>query len=543
MSKTVTQAKKKTFSKQPRFKDINAGEFFYSTFQYVKGLGQDCPPYSVNSMARDLWLSDADHLEPHLAGVLHSVSSIDANRGWTLEGGRNQVSRYTDILRGWQVAPGVKGWRPSMVAQSLGYNSTDLGWVTELGRDGKNGPVRGLYHLDPTRCQLNGDDLFPLKYTTLAGGAADWAYGDFMRGVNMINIQEKYNGLGYCAVSRCLDLMKIMVAIYEHDREQLGAQAPRGLLLLSKISQTNWDTAMEARKANLNAEGLAYFDAVAVLASETEDIDAKLVALSQLPAGFDMQKFTSLLMYGYALCFGFDASEFYPVQFGGLSQGVETEVMSEKASGKGGLNFVFTVQEQLQRPEVLPPSLDFEFDQRDEQAEIQEAAVAEAWVKVYRAMREAGLQTDMQGGITKDEMRQLLADKNLIPKEWTEVEEDVVATDEQPNVDAPAAPLTPTLTSRERRILRDDLLSRVHVQHAVERFPLQDLVRYTWPQHRMTTVWQNLGALNHRLLYPVTRAMPKDMLYQGDDFEITTQDVDRAIEQAPEDLKPLLEAL
>ena len=49
-----------------------------------------------------------------------------------------------------------------------------------------------------------------------------------------------------------------------------------------------------------------------------EQADAKLVALSQLPTGFDREVFTDQLMYGYSLVFGFDPTEFWPVNAGAL---------------------------------------------------------------------------------------------------------------------------------------------------------------------------------------------------------------------------------
>src|SRR5690242_20297214 len=125
---------------------------------------------------------------------------------------------------------------------------------------------------------------------------------------------------------------------------------------------------MAARDAALAGENYKYFDAVAVLASGAADVDAKLVALSQLPAGFDRRTFTDLLMFGYALVFGYDPIEFWPVQFGALGRGNETQIQHDKATGKGGLDFALGFQEQLQ--ENLPDTLQYDLDQRDQDADL-----------------------------------------------------------------------------------------------------------------------------------------------------------------------------
>ena len=98
-----------------------------------------------------------------------------------------------------------------------------------------------------------------------------------MRVASLPSTDESLNGLGYCAVMRCVELTKIIMAIYQHHEETLGAKAPRGLLLLSGIGDKQWKTAMKAREANSEELGYQYFNAVAVLASMSANVDAKLV--------------------------------------------------------------------------------------------------------------------------------------------------------------------------------------------------------------------------------------------------------------------------
>ncbi|MBC8447198.1 MAG: hypothetical protein H8D78_05565, partial [Chloroflexi bacterium] len=369
-------------SKQPQYA-ANAESFYGAVMRWVKSAqALEQPDYATDSRRRDAWMLDFWRLEPHLAGVLNSVLTINANRGWTLTGGRNQVYRYTSVLHDQTWAgPSLNGWRPYFTVQSLSYYATDMGVISEVGRQGRRGPLRALYHTDPSRCKLTGNTKAPLSYYPRSGKRQLWTPDDYFRICSMPAAQEKYLNLGFSAVSRCVELAKMMIGILEHDQEMIGARMPKGLLLLQGISEAQWEEALKAREAKQDSLERLYFGGVMTLATAgLEQLDARLVALSQLPAGFDKKEFMDLLMYGYALCFGYDPSEFWPVQYGAMGRGTEVETQHRKATGKGGLEFVLAYQENLQR--LLPDTLQFDFEQRDEEGQLLTAQVAQAWADV-----------------------------------------------------------------------------------------------------------------------------------------------------------------
>ena len=530
-------------SKQPRFSAKAAGEFFISIMNWTHSALENEPPYIENSMVRDQWLSEVCWKEPHLAGVINGVVSIDKNRGWTLVGGRNQVNRYQEILHGFEAAPNLAGWRPGTSVSALSYYTTDLGLILEMGREGKNGPMRKMYYTDSTRCNLTGNVKFPLQYDPYKGKKQDWRPLDFLRVVSMPDIREQYNGLGHCAVSRCIELTKVMVAVYEHNREQLGSKAPKGLLMLDGISETSWDDAMEIRDAKLEGLEQEYFAGVAVLAGSGDtSVDAKLIALSQLPKDFDLQAFTSMLMYGYALCFGYDPSEFYPVQFGSLGRGTEMQVQHEKATAKGQMDYAFGFQEQVQLE--LPPALEFTFDERDDAGELAQAQVRKAQAEIVSTMRLTG-----PGDLSTEEVRQLWAEAGLIPREWTEIEEDVEATDTGEE-DAIESEDKDKVTDEEAQEAaetiqeqKDRLLDNPYIRRAAEDFRSEPIVEYSWPKDR-TRILAESGTW---LLSPERRyyTLNREVLYESedDDVEITDEDIEIAIEVGAERLGEEFESL
>jgi len=520
----------KIYSKQPRFLDPK--QVFGSVFGWVQRADMEEKPYQANSMARDQWLRGFIRREPHLLGVMNSVISIDKNRGWSIVGGRNQVIRFTNVMHS---AEHGAGWRYYLGRGAKGFYNADLGFIGETGRDGKDGPLRALYNVDSARCRLTGNWEEPLTYRARQGGEFNWAPGDFFRVTPMPSDEEALFGLGLCAVSRCLDLAKIMIAIYEHDQEKLGARAPKGLLLLQNIAESTWEEAMEAREDKLTAKQRDWYGGVAVLASEAaggESMDAKLVALSQLPEGFDLEKFTNLLMYGYALAFGYDPSEFWPVQYGSLGRGTETEIQHRKATAKGEMDFTTGYQEALQ--EELPETLHFEFEQRDIGGEILDAELTERVVGWVTQAYETGL---LQGQplLTREQAISLLVEKGVVPEEWTAIEEDVEGTDVE-DVD------------RWRKVQRQRALEMPRVRLAIEAFPEEPIIKYIYdpvkhPLGRELYLWDRAADAVARKSWRVIKRETGEVIYSEGGVTITEEDVNRAIQEGGKRVDPELAEL
>jgi len=540
-------------SSQPRFKNKmeDPSEFFMSTLNLLQDLEDDPEPqYQADSKLRDAWLIRFVNREPHLSGVISSVTAIDKNRGWSVVGGRNQVNRVTQMLHSFECAPGLTGWRPAFAATSEAFWNTDMGGVVEIGRDGRGGPITKLFTVDPTRCQLTGNMDTPLKYYPTKGGKVQkWSSDDYFRVSSLPSLLEGFNGLGRCAVSRAVQIALTMIALLRHDQEKLLARAPRGLLLLSGIKQKQWADAMAARDAQLDSQNDKYFGAVAVLASSAASVDAKLVALSELPVSFNLREFMDMTMYGYSLCFGYDPSEFWPVQYGALGRGNETQIQHEKATGKGRLDFVLGFQEQLSN--FLPDSIDFTMEQRDDQGDLLHASVDQAWANVAKTMY-----TSKLNGIpliTNEEARVLLAQYGVIPTTWSPTAEvaanDIEDSDDEPVVDQPedmpkdtnspdsstggrspdstgqpastnpdkgnpAAQSLQSVTATQRmRILRDQLLESPRVWQAARKFPNDPVVQYNYPANTQLILWES-GA---ELLKP--RVWKNEFISQGKNKE------------------------
>lgn len=534
-------------SSQPRFDpDAKSGASFGDFIDLSNKMTElDQKPYLPDSRARDQWLRKFWPMEPHLAGVLNSVVSIDKNRGWSLIGTEEQVDEYQDILHD---SENGAGWRTFFSKESLAYYTSDMGSLTEVGRDGRNGPLASLYFVDPARCKLTGNPEIPLAYYPLRGKRQLWNDDDFLRVSSMPSTDEKFNGLGWCAESRAISFAQIMVAVFMHDKEELGARAAQGLLLLNNISEPQWNNAMKVRKKKLDAQEMQWYGGVAVIASAgIEQVDAKLVALSNLPKNFDRNAFINGLMFGYALIFGYDPAEFWPVNGGPFGRATEVKVQHQKATGKGSLEFVLGWQEQLQR--CIPKTIHFSFEQRDDEGEMTKVAVQRAYTDLVTEVYKTGLK---EGAplVSRDEARSMLAWSNIIPRDWTDMVEDVEAT-------ASSGVLSPQkrqhIKQAERRKLRRELLENKNIFRAIRKFPSRPLVRYTWPNDKIQVIYERAGDAMRPVLWSgysqkarqLGHINRQEVLFEGDDefTTITEDDVQSAIDNAySETFSEILEA-
>ena len=495
---------------------------------------ESVPPYAPDSRRRDTYLSTIWRDEPHLAGVLSSVVDLDKNRAWTLLGGRNiTLKTQRMMLR----AEGGDGWRQYIGKQSLAYHTADIGFITETEREAIPGGLLNLYHVDPTRCRLVGGAFGELLYTDPRTGQQTWKKqervdmggtemmvpADYFRGASMPSIQEVYNNLGYCSVSRALQLSQIMIGILGYDQEKLGVKAPQGLLILNGINQRKWEEAMAMRKAELEGREREWFDAVAVLASGgMKDIDAKLMALSQLPDQFDREKFIEFLIYGYALIFGYDAGEFWPKMRSGLGHGAETAVQHAKATRKGGKSFLAEFQSQLEKQ--LPATVEFEFTERDDQGRMAESEAAMAQLEVIEKLIDTGL-------VTIEQAQTLAAEQGLIKDEWTMPDEDITAKD--------------TGQARIRR-MREEARQKPQILANAMYTPDEPIVRYTYPSNEVITLWDRADHIFRPAIWQGhTARIQRATLFTDEEtgLAITDEEVDRYISQQREGVDPTFRLL
>ena len=418
------------------------GSFGSAVGRWVRGGINEAPPYAADSRERDKWLQVWRYANSHITSVINQVCLLYANRGWSLTGGRNQVRKYTGRLH--DCANG-KGWRHMIKVTALSFLTSDINSVLETIRErditfdregnGHIAPMVRLNPLDPTKCRLTRQ-LAPLPnypkkewWSTLEYNGIQLFDWDYVRTASMPNDMETFNGLGYCALSRAVDTVKLLFYLYQHDSEELDSEMPDGLLILDNISEKQWRQVMQARREELTAKRKPGYRGLEVLAGGGQfgSADAKLIALSQLPQQFDRKTFIDSCMYAIAAAFGMDAAEFWPVNSGVIGRVNETHLQHEKTSAKGLEDFPLSFQESLQLE--LPETVHFEFQERDDTGEKALLETLKLSQEIISEMSKVTVENNIPV-LTRQEIRQLWAEKGLIPKEWTEEEEAQQSTDE-----------------------------------------------------------------------------------------------------------------
>lgn len=486
-------------SQQSRFKEQNDSWVLKHVLHMVATAEISAPSYDSDTRRRDQWLRDFSRQESFLEGILNSVIQIDANRGWSITGGRNQVLRFAHVFHN---AENGEGWRYYIKRLAEDFYQTDIGAITEIGTAPGSRALRAIWNVDAAQARLTGKSRYPLEFE-----GKKWREDDFFRVVSKPSANQDMHGAGRCALSRALEVSKVMLGIILHSQEKLAARLPKGFLSIYPVSDDTWAKIEEDAKRELeNAERRA-FGGIRVLRSEDEAIQVALTSLSQLPDGFDLAQWVEVLMSAYALIFGYDVSEFYSPRSSGFSRGAESEVQAAKATGKGEKEFALGYQDKVNQS--LPESINFQFQERDERAEAVIADIHEKVAKIAATLTTKVI--DEEGNeqpiLERRELRSLLAMRGVIPAEWTEIIEDVTTTD----------------TREERARLREQFF----VQRAAELYPEEPIVRLHWPTGRLETFWSR-GADAIQRFYPAY--IGRATLYEDASVTITDEDVDAALD-------------
>ncbi len=304
----------------------------------------------------------------------------------------------------------------------------DNGTFAEILGDGPpDGPIRGmpfgLAHLDSARCQRTSNPEYPIIYNASDGKRSKLHWTRVMFTSQMPSPAETMHRVGFCAVSRCLNVSQTLLDILIYKQEKLGSRPQRAVW----VTQGGLDpddvkgAFILAGEAMDNRALRRYANTVVVGSDTIPEAGIQELDLASLPDGFDEQDSFQLGMATIALAFGVDARELFP----GLQSGAtraEALIAHIKQRGKGPGD-ILKETERLINSKFLPEALFFEFDfQDDEQdrtvAEIKKVR-ADALVALgtqglidQRAIREQMLDT---GDLTRDQFERMELNSGRLP--------------------------------------------------------------------------------------------------------------------------------
>lgn len=375
------------------------------------------------SRRRDLDLRNFWKSGDHLAGAVYTLRTKVTTlpfqvipRDMSIKAHVRAADRFEQILNdsefgdGWDVAVG------RFVEDVL---TTDNGGFMEVIGDGDAdgpiiGPALGVAHLDSTRCQRTSNPEFPVLYEDTSGRLYKLHYSRVISVSQMTSPNVMMRGVGFCAVSRCINTGQNLMDIGQFKQEKLGSRPARQMLVGSNIGADEIMQAFQVAEMQMDNMGLGRYARMVAIGSKNKDVRIDVKDLSSVPDGFDEEKSVTLGMFTIALAFGVDARELWPASTSGATK-ADAMIQHLKARGKAFGSLVNKIESAFNR-KVLPGYLRLRFDQQDDEQDANRAEI--------REKRSQQRQRDAQtGALTVRVMReQMLEDDEITDAQFSEME-------------------------------------------------------------------------------------------------------------------------
>lgn len=401
--------------------------------------GEAFPRWGVAPKPRDAQLRDFWHTEPFLAGAITTTVARDAAMQWKVTGPDAAAEAGAAMLRN---ADNGKGWEHLMMQVATDLRTQDNGAFVEFVREDwrrADSPVLGLNHLDAARCYQTGVPEAPVIYEDADSKLHLLAWHQVVHLLEMpsprtFQVMGAFWDLQYSAVTRVLQYARIMQSINEYDEEKITGRFTRAVHLLSGVtSEEVQDAIAKASFAAQNAGQSRYMQPVMVGTINPEaKVGHDTLELASMPDGWDVEKHFKWYLTVLALGLLTDYQEFAPLPGGNLGTSAQSEILHRKARGKGQGLFQQLIARMINLHGALPRGVEFQWDEADVEADIQEAEAAKLRAET-RASQIAS------GEITPEiaRMRALMAG-DLTQEEFDELKRQEVELQRQREADAQA---------------------------------------------------------------------------------------------------------
>lgn len=365
------------------------------------------PRYQAHTASLDRWLLDVMSREKtgFLSAFVDQASMIASNLAYRLVGSKSLVERTLQLLRS---SEGGEGFRRLIKITALNFYCSNFGGAVYLLRSDPvqasylpNGdlwywnvpPVVRMYGTDPTNFRPTGDFVFPFEY-----GGDPWSRYDFLRTVSMPSTELKTWGVGRCALMRCITIARMTSAVYEHVFNVVSPDTAKGIVTIKGMTADEFLDAMNGSEAvneqdNTHRNGFAVNDElgeIVVLADRDEEIQVKFVMLARFPDNFYLDQWVRWTLTAFSTNLGYPLEEFIGMPASNLlgQSGAEVTAGVQRGQTKGGSEFINQFQEGLQ-DQAIPPSVLFEFSERDVANELAEVDITDKKVRMVIDLFEA----------------------------------------------------------------------------------------------------------------------------------------------------------
>lgn len=398
------------------------------------------------SPARDIKLRASLYESYHdfWAGAVGIAITKMSSLAWELDGTQPRVRNYFQQM--YLDSDGGHSWVSFIARHLQDFLNTDNGSFVEVVRSSSASGSRilGLIHLDSHRCTRTGDPEIPVLYRDNQNQEHEVQAHQVMTFSDMPSPSDTLHGVGYCAASRAWTAIRKMESVERYIYEKVSGDRALALDLVKGIAPRSIDEAVESARENREerlsqrsatsgdespAGTFLYLGSVVVPVLDDSKLEHVRINFAELPDGFDRQKEFDIAVLQMANSIGLDVQDLQPLTGRPLGTAMQSEVLEEKSKGKGLAAWRQQWTHQNNQL-VLPSTVTFAFSEKDLRDK-------ETRARIFQTEATAVKTTIESGAITAAQGTQILADDEMIPKEF--VPQDVTPQESISDTEKPQA--------------------------------------------------------------------------------------------------------
>jgi len=224
----------------------------------------------------------------------------------------------------------------------------------------------GIAHLDSHRCTRTGDPDYPILYTNLDGKIHKLTPWQVLTLEDMPSSRQEMNGVGYCAVTRCLRLAQTLrdVGIYKH--EKVSGRFARAIHI-TNADAIQLQDAIDIASASADSQGLTRYSQPVILSTVNPNSkpDVATINLASLPDDYSEEEMMRWYIAGVANALGVDYGFLAPLPGNRMGTAGQAETQAEQARGKSSRLFTETLQNKFNYGGLFPRTVEFKFAHSD----------------------------------------------------------------------------------------------------------------------------------------------------------------------------------
>src|SRR4030042_5550269 len=302
--KTIEEAQTSSIQSLAR---TRGGETHMSMLLWMATAGQLIAPWWSRRRDMDLrrfWMS-SDHLSSAIYTTIAKLTAVPFRvepRDPAVRSQRMQAELFQQML--YEGSEFGMGWMELWSKALLDIFTQDNGMFIEVIGEGKKtgpivGPVLGLAHLDAAYCTRTGSPEFPVYYQDPDGTVYRLHRSRVLYASQLPTPLVEMYGIGFSAVSRCVNNAQHLIDISTYEQEKLGSRPKRQILITKGgLDPEEVDLAFRQANSTMDSENLTrYSKAVLLGNADIPDADLSVIDMASAPDGFDKESSITLGMF------------------------------------------------------------------------------------------------------------------------------------------------------------------------------------------------------------------------------------------------------